>query len=636
MKTFTTHNTQHTTHNSNLNFYHYFCLMLLVTFSFGVQGQVTISSNTTWATLPPGYDNGITINSNIQLNIGSLILNMNTGKSITLNSGAKLILNGTTIQANGANSTWSGIIATGAGGEQFTTFPDPKTKNSTVTWEGVLDGLQTLVKMTGNTQIINANIGVKSTSGAIIRSNNTVYTNCNIGIQIDSYRSLSKEKINACYFMNDQFLWDTDLDNLTTYNLYNLIGIKLTNVGAINIGGCTFSNTNVAGCLKVRGTGIKSQNSDFTAEKNGDRFCQTLNCDNSSEAAENCTSVPANDVGCSFVNLYRGIDYVSQSSRNDQIITRYSTFTNNFLGMYAERCNALGLYKNDFTTDRSALNYLYDNTGCAAGDDYYSGSVLSDFIGEGAHQLRILENTFTGDEQYIDHIIINKSSSLGSSLIKANTISSSTGGYDINDGVTGIVLQGNNTGLQIRCNTFNEMGVDIYNTIGSTIDNQPLTPVSFHAGNNFSSIAGIPDRYSIYNDGNTFTYTALNISSPPKRRGGSSTTTLASHPTNPTCTIVCDDLADIIDNSGLSINKIPITSLTVFPNPAKTKINIEDNLKLNNAVLEFYTLEGKLVKSISLQSNSVDVTDLDQGMYTLRLINEDNSVQINTKLIIIH
>jgi hypothetical protein len=637
------YNPQPTTHNYKLNFYHYLCLMLLVTFSFGVQGQtpLTITSNKTWISLTPleqsnAQQFGIIINTGFQLDIGAFTLNMSAGKSITLNSGAKLILDGTTIQAT-SGTTWSGIVANGAGGEQFTIFPDSKTKNDPIKWAGVLDGLQTLVKMTNITQIINAQIGVKSTSGAVIRSNGTVYTNCNIGIQIDSYRSLSKQKINACYFMKDEFIWNNTISS--TFDLYNLIGIKLTNVGAINIGGCSFTNTNVAGCLKVRGTGIKAQNSDFTAEKNGDRFCKDDLCDACSDAAQNCTSVPTADVGCSFVNLYRGIDYVSLSSRNDQLITRHSHFTNNFHGMYVERCNTLGLYKNEFKTDRGGINDLYNASGCASGDDYGPGSVLSDFIGEGAHQLRILENTFTGDEQYIDHIIINRSSSLGSSLIKANTITSSTGGYDINDGVVGIVLQGNNAGLQIRCNTFNEMGVDIWNTISSTIDNQPLTPVSFHAGNDFSDIIGnLPtDRFSIFNEGNAFTHTVHTVSTPQKRKGGSSSTTWGINPTSPVCSLSCDDLTGIVNNSGLSVNSIAKTFLTVYPNPAKTRINIDDNLKLdNNAVLEFYTLEGKLVKSILLQSNSVDVTDLNQGIYTLKLINSDNSLQINTKLIIIH
>jgi hypothetical protein len=615
------------------------CVMLFlipfITFNKS-KAQVTVTTSTTWTALPSGYEDGITINSNVSLTIGLLTLNMNTGKSIILNTGSKLIFNGTVIQASGLGSnTWLGIQATGTGNEQFSTFPDPKTKNSTIAWSGVLDGSQTKVELTNNAQIKNAEIGIESIDGAIIRSRSSTFLNCEIGIQIDAYRSINNEKINACYFMQDQFLWDDDLESITSYDFSNLIGIKITDGGAINIGGCIFENTNSnAHCLDERGTGIKALNSDFTVERDGDRFCVSLDCSSGSEGAENCYS-PAGGNGCEFSNLFRAIDYVSQSSRNDQFIARFSSFTDNFLSMFIERCNATGIFDNTFTTNRSNINSFYDNSGCS-GSTYSSSAFLTNIDAFGAHQLRILQNDFTSDNQFVEHLKIFNCSSSGTSLIKANTISSSTAGFDKNDEVIGILSQGNNTDLNIYCNTFQDLGVDIWNVNGATLSNQPLQS-GFDANNTFSNTSGIPDRYNIYNDGSSFNYVRKS-SSEFIVRGGTNINTFNSPINNPPdCSIKCTDLTDIIDNSGVGI---PETRkiYSIYPNPANYSIQVLPLGMIEVVKIELFKSEGSHHSNLekdNLSFYSYALPDLPSGIYYLKIYSKKSDLVVTSKLMIV-
>jgi hypothetical protein len=125
---------------------------------------------------------------------------------------------------------------------------------------------------------------------------------------------------------------------------------------------------------------------------------------------------------------------------------------------------------------------------------------LTDIEGFGAHQLRILQNEFVSDDQFVEHLRIFNSSSTGTSLIKANDFNSTTTGFELSDEVIGILSQGNNSNLNIICNTFSNMGVDIFNVSGATLSDLPLNQNTLkNASNTFSSISGFPDRFNILN-----------------------------------------------------------------------------------------------------------------------------------------
>jgi len=609
--------------------------MLLVTFSFGVQGQITVSINPTiWTTLPLGYEKGITINSGVQLTIGALTLNMNPGKSITLNSGAKLILNGTTIQCDISTNLWKGIIANGNGLEQFAIFPDPKIKSNKTAWEGSLNPNQTKVSIT-NCTIKNATIGIESTNGATIRSRDNSYINCEKGVFINTYRSVSKPKYNSSFFMSDQFLWNDLLDDITTINRNNLMGIQLNNVGVINIGGCTFQNTNNIHCLRARGIGISSVNSDFSVENNGSEFC-ALNPDCSADAAENCGDPITKS--CLFDRLFNGIRAVSSSTRNDQIIIKYNSFENNFLGVFIERTNSSLLFQNNFTTDRSILDGLFNNIeGCS--EDYYTTSIIRDIETNGARQLRIIENTLVGNNKNIEHILINASNGAGAStsLVKKNIFTALINtSYNFTDEVFGILLQGNNSSLELICNTFNDMGCDIFNTVSSTMTTSLLAPSTKHTSNTHSS--SLSGRINLVNDGTWGGYTRKNgttvsVGPLPSSIAGSTSSG------DQNCNVLCTDFDNIIQNSGAGIQSLKNNYLVnIFPNPASLKIQLDItnfNEQKENLLIKIYSTNRKLVIHTPLNTGEIYIENLINGMYTVEISNKEQIILGYAKLAVL-
>ena len=83
------------------------------------------------------------------------------------------------------------------------------------------------------------------------------------------------------------------------------------------------------------------------------------------------------------------------------------------------------------------------------------------------------------------------------------------------------------------------------------------------------------------------------------------------------------------------ISVAAITTLNVYPNPAKDVINIQLKNSSNNTVLKIVDAVGRSIKNIYAISNSVTIqtTDLINGMYHIQVI-ENNQI-INTYPIII-
>ena len=64
------------------------------------------------------------------------------------------------------------------------------------------------------------------------------------------------------------------------------------------------------------------------------------------------------------------------------------------------------------------------------------------------------------------------------------------------------------------------------------------------------------------------------------------------------------------------------SSTTIFPNPSSHFLTIKSNVILNN--IDWYNIDGKLIKSIQVNSNEVetDVSDISNGMYFIKIYNE--------------
>lgn len=85
----------------------------------------------------------------------------------------------------------------------------------------------------------------------------------------------------------------------------------------------------------------------------------------------------------------------------------------------------------------------------------------------------------------------------------------------------------------------------------------------------------------------------------------------------------------------LGVSTIPkkIAAIHVFPNPATNNLFIENQ---NNKIFTYkiININGAIVKSNTTQSNEIDVSDLSNGTYTLKVFNED--ISAIQKIVVLH
>jgi hypothetical protein len=74
----------------------------------------------------------------------------------------------------------------------------------------------------------------------------------------------------------------------------------------------------------------------------------------------------------------------------------------------------------------------------------------------------------------------------------------------------------------------------------------------------------------------------------------------------------CTDIENILNNKEFSI----------CPNPAKDYIQIQSDKSINN--IEILSVDGKLVKQITINNNSFNISDLDNGVYFVKVGNTIN------------
>lgn len=90
------------------------------------------------------------------------------------------------------------------------------------------------------------------------------------------------------------------------------------------------------------------------------------------------------------------------------------------------------------------------------------------------------------------------------------------------------------------------------------------------------------------------------------------------------CSDTAIDMIDMCEMTVTSVNKVVATNkLKIYPNPAKDVVNIvyNGNEALN---LEVTDITGKKVMSQTLKTKTIDVSTLNQGLYFVRLYNQDD------------
>ena len=160
-------------------------------------------------------------------------------------------------------------------------------------------------------------------------------------------------------------------------------------------------------------------------------------------------------------------------------------------------------------------------------------------------------------------------------------------------------------------------------------------------------IAGTDDDMNLYFENvgtqQPITYECINYSCVDPGTGSGTYATLSSCQTNCTAPITyeCDfplgcydpgngsgfytSLADCnADCSTTNINETEINNFKIYPNPVNNTLNIKTDKKIKR--IEIYDVIGKIVLSENNPENSIDVEQLESGLYSISIIFENNRI----------
>jgi hypothetical protein len=616
-----------------------------------LKAQITVSTPTTWDQNnppPSGYEDGIIVGAgssgnNTILTIEGITLQMKQGARIELEyNNSTLVLDGATITSDDPanNVLWGGIFVKGqiltTYINQYSTFPDPNTFNDNSAWEGVLNPVQTTV-IADNSTISFASIGIESLYGGIVRVKNSQFIDNEIGVKISNYQyptnhPLDKEhEINACRILNSNFTWTYNNPNISNLSK---TGIYLNDVKGINIGGCNFQNNDAAAyCVEERGAGIRAYGASFAANTNGNSFCEDemgciRNCENGGLGSGN-----------SFLNLSYGIYFSSLMGHNVNFEISYSSFENNYRGIYATHSGNLygsaKILNNNFQGDRNLIEQIFSTDPSCTPNlqqvmDIYIQNMLND----------VYLNTFQFNGNNIDHIVVENIPGMG--RIINNTFNNQDPNTIASNNVNGVLAKGTNNRQTVSCNNFNNMGTDIKISQGATLQNPMTDKNGKTPGNKFSSIA--TGRYRIDNNGNpildyiVFNNTLDDFHPYHQQNISLSINTIIKEEEQAidACELKCIELQP--DNDfGMNVKNIKTIDdrLSIFPNPANLTLNIKLKASLINNV-SIYSISGQKLQEVkfeNIQEAALSTANLSSGTYILKVVTNNQEVLHNNFII---
>jgi len=91
----------------------------------------------------------------------------------------------------------------------------------------------------------------------------------------------------------------------------------------------------------------------------------------------------------------------------------------------------------------------------------------------------------------------------------------------------------------------------------------------------------------------------------------------------------CVDTSDVFTITFLSVNNVPASSMSIYPNPAKNVVNIQSAAPVMVAV---YSMDGKQIIPLSSQK-SLNVSTLPAGVYVVRITAMDGSLLKTERLV---
>ena len=84
--------------------------------------------------------------------------------------------------------------------------------------------------------------------------------------------------------------------------------------------------------------------------------------------------------------------------------------------------------------------------------------------------------------------------------------------------------------------------------------------------------------------------------------------------------------------STANLESFLVDNIDIFPNPAKNQFNLSSNLN-NSLGIQIFDVLGKSVKKLYTNKKSINISDLNSGIYFVRIKNGENYV---TKKLIVN
>ncbi|GGG47434.1 hypothetical protein GCM10010976_18570 [Bizionia arctica] len=85
-----------------------------------------------------------------------------------------------------------------------------------------------------------------------------------------------------------------------------------------------------------------------------------------------------------------------------------------------------------------------------------------------------------------------------------------------------------------------------------------------------------------------------------------------------------DDSTIFSENCSLSITDFYYNAITTFPNPTKNELTINSNLIIES--IKIYSTTGRLVLNTKLQSNKIDLSNLNSGIYFIKFQSQNKTI----------
>lgn len=457
-------------------------------FDPGQIDPIIISNNEIWDNRV--VTNDVIITTGAQLTILGTA-ELGPGRSIVVQKGGKLIVNGGKVTNACSGNPWKGITVQGTASE---------TQNHTD---------QGFVHLFNGAIIENAYIGIHCvnsaipidgggtvedpnylpTGGGIILAYDSKFINNQVAVQFEKYDKYSMSRFERCSF---------EQDNEVMTSAFLKYFIRLNQVKSINILGCTFVSDFVYGtATNSKPTyGIYSNNSSFMV----DRKCMDTDCNNF--------------LNSSFEGLKYGI-YALSKIGGMTFSVKHTSFTRNRRGIYASSANNFNISNNLFSINKM---------GPLAFSDTISGIYLDNCSGYIVEENELTNLETTAPPSFITYGVYINNSGESNNMVYKNYI------FNCNYGITAQDKNRNtngSTGLLIKCNQFTSVKIDInvVKTPSSAISMGIATSQGSNgancespAGNLFTNPTTTTGYYSIYNDCEFINYYHHNPASHSKVR----------------------------------------------------------------------------------------------------------------------